>query len=149
MPGRPRETSLRSRALALRRVAPLLVIKIIGRFQHSEIALTTAGFNMNASVLAKWHPGEVQRTGRMRHRADRQHSHRDVLALLISEARAQTHRFCPSSIKERGPLRKLVTIAQRRSQGENGRRFWREVSPIFTQDATMISWYPKDCIRAR
>jgi len=39
---------------------PLLVIEIIVRFQHSEIALTTTGFNMNAPVLAKWDLGEVR-----------------------------------------------------------------------------------------
>jgi hypothetical protein len=97
--GYRRETSLRSRALALRRVPPLLVIEVIDPLQHSEIALITAGFNMNASVLAKWNPGEIQRPGRKRQPAARQRSHRDLLAFLISEARAHTHRFCPSSLK--------------------------------------------------
>jgi hypothetical protein len=86
------QTSLRFRALALRRVPPFLVIQVIDPLQHSEIAMITAGFNMNASVLAKWHPGEIQRPGRKRRPAARQRSHRDLLAFLISEPNAHTHR---------------------------------------------------------
>src|SRR5579872_3507870 len=95
-----RENSLRSWALAVRRVSPLLVIEVIDPLQHSEIALITAGFNMNASVLAKWHPGEVQRTGTKQHPAARQRSDGDLLALRISEARSHGHRFGPIFIKE-------------------------------------------------
>jgi hypothetical protein len=76
-----------------------MFLTIIDPLQHSEIALITAGFNVNESVLAKWRPGEVQPPGRKRHPASRQRSHRDLLAFLISEARAHTHRFFPFSLK--------------------------------------------------
>jgi hypothetical protein len=66
---------------------------------------------MHASVLGKWYPGEVQGPGRKRHPAVRQQSYRDLLALLVSEAHADTHRFS-IFIKQRGARRKLVTIAQ-------------------------------------
>jgi hypothetical protein len=48
--------SLRSLARAVRRMSPLLLVKIIVPFQNSEIALTTARFNVNPSVVAKWEP---------------------------------------------------------------------------------------------
>ena len=54
------ETSLGSPAPTLRSVPLLLVIKIFVPLQNSEIALTTARFNVNPSVLAKWEPGEAQ-----------------------------------------------------------------------------------------
>ena len=107
--GWARVTSLRSCALALRRVLPLFVIEIIDPFQRSEIAPIAARFNLNTSVLAKWHPGEVQRRRSKRPLGARRRSYRELLDLRTSEARACTHRLCPL----------LLENADREKNGQN------------------------------
>ena len=80
---------------------------------------------MNASVLAKWHPGEVQRTGTKQHPAARQRSDGDLLALRISEARSHGHRFGPIFIKECGVRRNWSQLHSEDHDLWMGRRFGR------------------------
>jgi len=91
------ETSLRSPAPTLRSVPLLLVIKIFVPLQNSEIALTTARFNVNPSILAKGEPSEAQ-SGRKRHQVAGRT--RDLPDLYISEARAHVHEFQPICITQ-------------------------------------------------
>jgi len=44
-------------------MSPFLLVKIIVPFQNSKIALIAARFDVYASVLAEWYPGEAHETG--------------------------------------------------------------------------------------
>ena len=75
---------------ALRQVLPFLISEIAENCQDSETALGAARFDMNASILAKWNPDEVQPNGGKRYAAQQ----RDcpyLPLLLISGARAPAH----------------------------------------------------------
>ena len=78
-------------------MSPLLLVEISAPLENSEIALTTARFNVNPSILAKGEPSEAQR-GRKRHQVARRTQ--DLPDLYISEARAHVHEFQPICITQ-------------------------------------------------